>query len=156
MGLNQLANLGEFIGGIAVLVTLVYLTVQVRQARVESRVNTQRVLDSSLANFLGEVAKDEDLHRIWFNGLYQREPLDELEEDRLGMLLYQCFGLYSTFYHSAVLNPSVEQSFDSLLDRTLSLPPVQAWWSRQREFHPEAFRVHVDDRLEGLRQRSEQ
>ncbi len=30
MGLTQLANLGEFIGGLAVLVTLVYLTVQVR------------------------------------------------------------------------------------------------------------------------------
>ena len=31
MDLTQLANLGEFIGGIAVLVTLVYLAVQVRQ-----------------------------------------------------------------------------------------------------------------------------
>ena len=31
MNLTQLANLGEFIGGIAVLVTLVYLALQVRQ-----------------------------------------------------------------------------------------------------------------------------
>ena len=33
MDLSQLANLGEFIGGIAVLVTLIYLAVQVRNAR---------------------------------------------------------------------------------------------------------------------------
>ena len=33
MDLTQLANLGEFIGGITVLVTLVYLAVQVRNAR---------------------------------------------------------------------------------------------------------------------------
>jgi hypothetical protein len=32
MDLIQLANLGEFIGGVAVLVTLVYLAVQVRQS----------------------------------------------------------------------------------------------------------------------------
>jgi len=31
MDLTQLANLGEFIGGVAVLATLVYLAIQVRQ-----------------------------------------------------------------------------------------------------------------------------
>ncbi len=32
MDLTQLANLGEFIGGVAVLVTLIYLAVQMRQS----------------------------------------------------------------------------------------------------------------------------
>ena len=32
MDLTQLANLGEFIGGVAVLVTLVYLSTQVKQS----------------------------------------------------------------------------------------------------------------------------
>ncbi len=31
MDLTQLANLGEFIGGVAVLVTLIYLAAQIRQ-----------------------------------------------------------------------------------------------------------------------------
>ena len=35
MDLTQLANLGEFIGGVAVLVTLIYLAVQVRHTRVQ-------------------------------------------------------------------------------------------------------------------------
>ena len=33
MELTQLANLGEFIGGVAVLATLIYLAVQMRDAR---------------------------------------------------------------------------------------------------------------------------
>ncbi len=33
MDLTQLANLGEFIGGVAVLVTLIYLAVQLRHPR---------------------------------------------------------------------------------------------------------------------------
>lgn len=36
MDLNQLANLGEFIGGVAVLVTLAYLAVQVRQVKLSN------------------------------------------------------------------------------------------------------------------------
>ena len=37
MDLAQLANLGEFIGGIAVLVTLIYLALQVRQVKIANR-----------------------------------------------------------------------------------------------------------------------
>ncbi len=37
MDLTQLANLGEFVGGVAVLVTLVYLAVQMRQSNEQAR-----------------------------------------------------------------------------------------------------------------------
>ncbi len=42
MDLSQLANLGEFIGGVAVLVTLVYLALQVRQGNMIERRNGDR------------------------------------------------------------------------------------------------------------------
>ncbi len=37
MGIVELGALGEFVGSIAVLATLIYLTFQVREARAESR-----------------------------------------------------------------------------------------------------------------------
>ncbi len=37
MGIVELGALGEFVGSIAVLATLIYLTLQVREARAESR-----------------------------------------------------------------------------------------------------------------------
>ena len=42
MDLTQLANLGEFIGGLAVLATLVYLAVQMRQSNQMERVQAHR------------------------------------------------------------------------------------------------------------------
>ena len=42
MDLTQLANLGEFIGGLAVLVTLVYLAFQVRQGTKAERADANR------------------------------------------------------------------------------------------------------------------
>ncbi len=47
MDLTQLANLGEFIGGVAVLVTLIYLALQVRQ-------NT-RALEPSARGGMGQL-----------------------------------------------------------------------------------------------------
>ena len=44
MDLHQLANLGEFIGGIAVLVTLIYLVLQVRQGNSNARASARQTL----------------------------------------------------------------------------------------------------------------
>jgi hypothetical protein len=56
MDLTQLANLGEFIGGVAVLVTLVYLAAQIRQntrsvqaSVVDSLVGLEAFSDSRIA-----------------------------------------------------------------------------------------------------------
>ena len=42
MDLTQLANLGEFIGGVAVLVTLAYLAIQVRQGNSLARIQVHQ------------------------------------------------------------------------------------------------------------------
>ena len=42
MDLTQLANLGEFIGGVAVLVTLIYLALQVRQTNLLAKADANQ------------------------------------------------------------------------------------------------------------------
>lgn len=73
MDLAQLANFGEFVGGLAVLVTLVYLALQVRQgndlAREEAihrAVNTWSVsrqlrADASVSGVLAKAYDDQEL-----------------------------------------------------------------------------------------------
>jgi hypothetical protein len=43
-----LGNLGEFVGAIAVVVTLVYLAVQVRHSRAATEANTKQLESASL------------------------------------------------------------------------------------------------------------
>ena len=73
MDLTQLANLGEFIGGVAVLVTLGYLALQVRQSNelaradaIHKAVNTWSAerrmrVDDSVSDVLAKAHRDEDL-----------------------------------------------------------------------------------------------
>ncbi len=49
MDLTQLANLGEFIGGVAVLVTLIYLALQVRQGTQAAEATVTRYSNRRLA-----------------------------------------------------------------------------------------------------------
>ncbi len=61
MDLTQLANLGEFIGGVAVLVTLIYLAVQTSHAGV--------------ASVAGNALSTVTLHSRWRAALLQNDTL---------------------------------------------------------------------------------
>ena len=86
MDLTQLANLGEFVGGVAVLVTLVYLAIQLRLGRRLAQIDAHREINTLLSNFLGDIAKDPELHDLWYNGRQARRNLNEEENDRLAQV----------------------------------------------------------------------
>ena len=57
MTLEALGNLGDLIGGIGVIVTLIYLAIQIRQNTIEVRnAAVQRMLEQSTAAFGSELA----------------------------------------------------------------------------------------------------
>ena len=64
MDLTQLANLGEFIGGVAVLVTLIYLAVQMRQSNQIATADAVRDTVRTFATYRQMLAED-GLSEIW-------------------------------------------------------------------------------------------
>ena len=61
MDLTQLANLGEFIGDVAVLVTLVYLAFQLRQGTAALRSNRMHdMADGVIRNNLAPISQDRE------------------------------------------------------------------------------------------------
>ena len=78
MDLQSLGNLGEFISGLAVVISLVYVALQVRQNTQSLRTeNYARALDR-VASMQSRLAKDGDLAR-----LLVRQPGGGVAEQRL-------------------------------------------------------------------------
>ena len=89
MTLQDLGSLGEFIGAIAVVISLVYLAAQIRQ-------NTRALHSSSYAQSAEQlwlvnlaIAQDRDLARIWTE-FVAGEPLTPEDTTRLEASL-DCF-----------------------------------------------------------------
>ena len=64
MTIEQLGSLGELIGGLAVLATLVYLSVQIRQAKDMFTIETRRNRGDRLVQFFGNEVKSPYLAPI--------------------------------------------------------------------------------------------
>lgn len=56
-----LGSYGEFIGSLAILVTLVYLSIQVRQARVQTQVNDRQTREFAIRDFQLNLAGSDGL-----------------------------------------------------------------------------------------------
>ena len=76
MDLETFAQLGEFLGGVAVFVSLIYLGIQIRQGnrQVEHNtrsleVSTYRAITSDLNQFRSLLISDPELGRIYLEGL---------------------------------------------------------------------------------------
>ena len=117
MDLTQLANLGEFIGGVAVLVTLVYLAIQIRQ-------NTRAVQTASYAQaaepfygLLEQISRDGDFAKIVAKALGPPETLTEIEELRFqgwaSMVLYAYENLLRAYESGQITEDALLNGIDN-------------------------------------------
>ena len=69
MNLNDLANLGQIIGALAVVISLFYVASQIRQNTNAVRSATAQSVHEHFANWYHLIAADAELSRIAANGL---------------------------------------------------------------------------------------
>jgi hypothetical protein len=159
MTLQDLGNLGEFAGAVAVIASLIYLASQVRSNTKAVRASTflgctngwldyiHLTTQTEIADLLARASNDPaslnqaDLGRVWAvtRGLFRRYEND----------YYQ--------YRNGLFDADTWASYRiSFREDTLSAPLLRAVWSLQRDkFNPE-FAAEVDQLAEQARAATKQ
>jgi hypothetical protein len=132
MDLNSLANLGEFVGGFFVVVSLVYLAHQVRQnTRSLRSENYARVLER-MSTVQSRLSVDAELNRLVAVGAEAPDQLTRAERLRFSWAMYELFGAVEFMYlqyRENALPQSVWERWEASLVWWLSHPGMRAWWS---------------------------
>ena len=82
MNLNDLANIGQVIGAIAVVISLIYVALEIRQNSNAVRSAAAQSVHEHFANWSHLIAADAELSRIAANGLRDYQSLSENERTR--------------------------------------------------------------------------
>ena len=146
MDLTQLANLGEFIGGIAVLVTLIYLALQVNQNTRTLRASSTQAINDSTSGFLTAIALDGEATDIFRRGLIGESDLDANQTTRFFLLMHAAFRRYESAYlqyRMGALDASNWQSWQATVAGALAESGARAWWERASALYSEDFRSFV-------------
>jgi hypothetical protein len=145
--LTDLANLGEFVGGIVVVVSLIYLAVQVQHNTASLRTeNYARTLEriSAMQSMLGG---DPELTEVHARGIADATSIGPLDRIRLTWWLMEAFGAFEFMFHQAragSLPEEVWERWEATIAWWLTHPGVQAWWSGKPTPFSKSFSEFVD------------
>ena len=147
--LQDLGNIGEFVGAIGVIASLVYLAVQIRQNTRTLRAATYESLAQATATANSLMITDPEIARIVEAGLGS-EPLPREDRARFRAYLRMTFRRYdSIFLHHrhATLPPEAWGPYWNAFRRTLQSPNVRDFWERSQEDYTPSFRSLVSEEV---------
>ena len=149
-----LGNFGEFFGAIAVVATLIYLSLQIRQ-------NTHQVrraeMNAAYAQFSVPrmaIASDRGLAEVAIKGFRSSDPsnpsdpLDAVDQYRLHMLYME--NMMANFHSwdrarvGSIERSDWEESERPRLMGLLSVDAVSRWWDDNRHVFTVEFRAEID------------
>ena len=149
-----LGNYGEFVGAIAVVVTLAYLAIQIRQNTIATRYQTTQnlVAANSDGNYL--MATEGELAEIVTKGIYDRDQLSEVELFRFNTFFFGYYNHFDFAYHQfkagqmeALMWRKMEYEIPLFLS---GLPGMRHWWEADMQRFSDEFVKYIDQLLERM------
>ena len=147
MNWDAIGAIAEIMGAFLVLVTLIYLSIQIRNNTKEVKSeNVHRITDSfNQLNLL--VASDERLADLWHKGVANYDDLSDTEKARFGFMQLAAFRIYDSLYYQIQRGTGDKQLWNAELNTLrwlFSLPGIRAWWRQQQFGFSPGFQEYID------------
>lgn len=147
MDITTLAAWGEFLGGIAVVVSLIYLAGMIRQNSKLLRASTASVSSEANTALNTLVAQDPELARIFWEGLADRDSLSQADRRRFDPLMWiQLLGSSQQyqFERHGIASPEAWEYVELSMRWQVKQPGIRQVWRDWGEFFPQGYRDFVD------------
>jgi len=148
--LQNLANLGEVVGAVVVILSLIYLAIQVRQNTQAQRTeNYSRALDR-LAAMQSMLSQDGEISLIFSKAVVDASKLTPQERMRFTWSMYEAFGAFEFMFHASrtdAIPDEVWARWSAGVAWWLSCPGVQTWWHARPFPFTESFTAFVESLL---------
>ena len=151
MSIMELGALGEFVGAFAVVATLIYLTIQVRQNAEGVHVNAELQMGIWWSDHNRQMIFDREMVEVVEQGMKDARELSDPDRRRFTWWLASMFYMFDVLYKQHARGGLLEDSWnvnELLMMGMLQNEAVGLWWesgffNASREFH---------GYVEGLRQ----
>ena len=147
MDLQSLANLGEAVSAVAVVVSLVYLAIQVRQNTESQRTDNYLGALDRIAGIQSRLSQDGAYSRLFARGVTDTSLLTNRERIQFTWALYENFGSFEFLYHAAQTRSIPEEVWErwsAVVAWFLSFPGVVQWWQARPAPFTSSFTAFVE------------
>jgi hypothetical protein len=142
VSIETLWNLGDFIGGLAVIVSLVYLARQIRQNTRMLRASALSSTTDTYVAFNHMLGSDPLVARVFQIGLEDFTALAENEQRQFLNLMRAALISYEHVYQNydaGLIHSEVWERYQREAKRLLQLPHIDNWWQARKHAYTESF-----------------
>ena len=147
MTLDQLANFAEIIGVIIVVITLVYLSVQLRQNTQALHSTGAQATHDALGAYYLALAKEKDLLAVFRAGT---QDLSSLSDDEVAQVYalwtYTLYNTQNWLYQqqTAALDKGLTDSWLASVSDNFHSGGFQTYWESRRHYFSKSLQDYVD------------
>jgi hypothetical protein len=130
---EAIAAIGQVLGSLGIIVSLLYLATQVRQNNRASTVSAKLVSTQLLSEFVTDFIKDPELMGLWLRGRQRYDDLNEPDRLRFANMCLKAFWFFSTAefqLRMGTLQDDDWAEFYAVIRYWLEGAGVRAWWTR--------------------------
>ena len=150
MNFQDLGSLGEFVGAIAVVVSLIYLATQIRQNTQVVRASSYEDVAKGTREFMALFVQDEKLAQMYLRGAVRLDQLTPEERLRFEMLLGHFFANFDVtvdLFNRRMIDDKMMAPFTRYAQSLLAEAGVADWWNQSQHFFSDDLRAHIESRI---------
>ena len=144
MDIMELGAIGELVGGVAVVGSLIYVGLQVRQSNALNRAESVRAFVRDFNTVLMQI-KDPGFTDIWRRGCVDFHALTRTEQSQLHSVLLHHLMLG---WGDSMINPQrsgdLAQFLDTAFAGTVGAPGFAQWWDQMKTILRPMAPTYVD------------
>ena len=151
MNWDALGAISELASACGVIVTLLYLAIQIRAQNKENRLNAINVMTSQWNAFMGDMATNSGLARIWSIGLGTFDVLEPQEQVQLSTHFNRIFRIYESMYRqnqARRLDPQLWEGLTNSMADFAKSPGVRSWWPKRKHWYAKDFCLYVQKHID--------
>ena len=150
MKLSDLASLAEIVGAVAVVVSLIYVGVQVNDSTSAIRSAAASDATTTMQSWYIEMGSNRQASDVWFNAMTSPEPLSARDEFQFMMSMHVAIlGMQNSYLLSkeGTLDAEFREAVTTAIVAVKDLPGMRRYWTQRRGFFHTGFAEYVDGLL---------
>ena len=158
MTLDQLANLGELVGGVGVIASLLFVGFQLRQITRTLKISANDGIVEQIRDSALRIAENDGIASSMLKG-FPGEELDGLEKYRFALVMQSYIFMVSNAFfqrRSGVLDPETWESIASQFKNAMNSPGASSYWRGSGTNYPEEFASFVNGDIYGSNPESDE
>lgn len=148
MNWDAIGALGEMIGAGAVVVSLIYLAIQIRGQNFETRVAGMHAVSEGFRDSIGSLAEHPHVAHVWIKSNVDPGSLTDEELVHMFAVAQRNFRVWEEafgLHRSGRLDKDIWEGITNQYASFLSHRGFSHVWAYRRQFYNERFRKYVDN-----------